>query len=159
MNFESQKRNTSHFVKEYPASIYRLRFMQRRGVSRRAARRAASEEQNKKLRLSFCSSLTYSSTPLRGRSVPEGRARTSDLLSRSTLCVASARLRVLKKVLSFGRVKQKTSSFVLLFSHLFVPLTCCRRYFRSEEQNKKLRLSFCSSLTYSYLCRRIRKNH
>ena len=48
--------------------------------------------------------------------------RTFDLQSRSTLCVASARLRVLKKVLSFGRAKQKTSSFVLLFSHLSVPL-------------------------------------
>ena len=39
MNFESQKRNTLHFVKEYPASIYRSRFMQRRGEACRVGLR------------------------------------------------------------------------------------------------------------------------
>jgi len=84
------------------------------------------------LPLGFAASPLVRRTPLRGRSVPEGRARTSDLQSRSTLCVASARLRVLKKVLSFGArpfgdasacqrqvwKKSKTKNFVFRFALL-----------------------------------------
>ena len=52
-----------------------------------------------------------------------------------------------------ARKNKKNLRFLLFFSHLFGSLRLAsRKYFRSEEQ-KKIYVFFCSSLTYSYFCK------
>ena len=56
------------------------------------------------------------------------------------------------KFLMIYFVKEKNCFFFLFFPHLFVPLTFSRRYLRSKVKKKKIAFSFCTFLTYSYLC-------